>query len=107
MVSVASSGAAERIAARIVFRVLRAGSGTRARYSSTFSGPPLTFAGELRLLDFTFFMRPRTGNVKFQDPVTSSRRLDRAGRRNVRRARPRASHSQKSWSTWQKPKGVA
>ena len=57
MVSVASGGTADRIAARILFKVLRAGSGTPARYSSTFFGAPLPFAVELRLPDFTFFMR--------------------------------------------------
>src|SRR5713226_8367820 len=57
MASVASGGTADRIAARILFKVLRAGSGTPARYSSTFFGAPLPFAAELRLPDFTFFMR--------------------------------------------------
>src|SRR5216683_2877556 len=56
MVSVASGGTADRIAARILFKVPRAGSGTPARYSSTFFGAPLPFAAELRLPDFTFFM---------------------------------------------------
>src|SRR6266480_6767180 len=57
MVSAASGGTADRIAARILFKVLRAGSGTPARYSSTFFGAPLPFATELRFPDFTFFMR--------------------------------------------------
>src|SRR6266849_1329537 len=57
MASVASGGTADRIAARILFKVLRAGSGTPARYSSTLFGAPLPFAAELRLPDFTFFMR--------------------------------------------------
>src|SRR6266699_1455003 len=56
MVSVASGGTADRIATRILFKVLRAGSGTPARYSSTFFGASLPFAAELRLPDFTFFM---------------------------------------------------
>src|SRR5271165_3544021 len=56
MVSVASGGTADRIAARILFKVLRAGSGTPARYSSTFLGARLPLATELRLPDFTFFM---------------------------------------------------
>src|SRR6266446_2989906 len=56
MVSVASGGTADQIAARILFKVLRAGSATPARYSSTFFGAPLPFAAELRLPDFTFFM---------------------------------------------------
>src|SRR6266704_4682529 len=56
MVSVASGGTADRMAARILFKLLRAGSGTPARYSSTFFGAPLPFAAEPRLPDFTFFM---------------------------------------------------
>src|SRR5580704_2621888 len=57
MVSVASGGTVDRIAARILFKVLRAGSGTPARYSSTFFGAPPPFEAERRLPDFTFFMR--------------------------------------------------
>src|SRR5437879_9653522 len=56
MVSVASGGTADRIAARILFKVLRAGSGTPARYSSTFFGAPAPFAAGPRWPDFTFFM---------------------------------------------------
>src|SRR2546426_11184940 len=66
MVSVASGGTADRIAARIFFKVLRAGSGTRARYSSIFFGAPLPFAAELRLPDFTFFMRAILGELPLQ-----------------------------------------
>src|SRR5437667_9155393 len=66
MVSVASGGTAERIAARILFKVLRAGCGTPARYSSTFFGAPLPFAAELRLLDFTFFMREMLRELPLQ-----------------------------------------
>src|SRR5947209_16013000 len=56
MVSVASGGTADRIAARTLFKVLRAGSGTPARYSSTFFGAPAPFAAGPRWPDFTFFM---------------------------------------------------
>src|SRR3989442_1053244 len=66
MVSVASGGTADRIAARILFRVLRAGSGRPARYSSTFFGAPLPFAAELRLPDFTFFMRAMLQGLPLQ-----------------------------------------
>src|ERR1700674_3728439 len=66
MVSVASGGAADRIAARILFKVLRAGSETPARYSSTFFGAPLPFAAELRLPDFTFFMRAMLQELPLQ-----------------------------------------
>ena len=58
MVSVALDGAAERIAARTLFNVVRAGCGTPARYSSTvagFFGVP-RFAAEACLPDFDFFM---------------------------------------------------
>src|SRR3989442_11874515 len=66
MVSVASGGTADRIAMRILFKVLRAGSGTPARYSSTFFGAPLPFAAELRLPDFTFFMRAMLQGLALQ-----------------------------------------
>ena len=55
MISVVSGGTAARIAALIMFRVLRAGSGTRARYSSIFFGAPLRLAAGLRFPDFRFF----------------------------------------------------
>src|SRR5947209_20503854 len=57
MVSVASGGRADRIAARSLFKVLRPGSGTPARYSSTFFGTRLPFAPEPRSPDLAFFMR--------------------------------------------------
>src|SRR5271157_4439279 len=57
MTSVASGGAADRIAARILFKVVRAGSRTPARYSSTFFGATLPFAAESRLPEFAFFIR--------------------------------------------------
>src|SRR5216684_8980585 len=66
MVSVASGGTADRIAARILLKVLRAGCGTPARYSSTFFGAPLPFAAEPRLPDFTFFMRAILGEPATQ-----------------------------------------
>src|SRR5437660_359582 len=66
MVSVASGGTADRIAARILFKVLRAGSGTPARYSSTFFGAPLPFPTKLRLPDFTFFMRAMLQELPLQ-----------------------------------------
>src|SRR6266550_6021342 len=66
MVSAASGGTADRIAARILFKVLRAGSGTPARYSSTFFGAPLPFATELRLPDFIFFMRAMLQELPLQ-----------------------------------------
>src|SRR5713226_975455 len=55
--SVASGGTADRIAARTLFKVLRAGSGTPARYSSVFFGAALRFAPEPRPRACTFFMR--------------------------------------------------
>src|SRR5271166_1829632 len=46
MTSVASGGATERITARTFSRVLRAGSGTDARYSSTFFGAAVVFINQ-------------------------------------------------------------
>src|SRR6266576_1220222 len=66
MVSAASGGTADRIAARILFKVLRAGSGTPARYSSTFFGAPLPFAIELRSPDFTLLMRAMLQELALQ-----------------------------------------
>src|SRR6266852_4690208 len=91
MVSVASGGTADRIAARTLFKVLRAGSATQARYSSMLFGAPfgglfgatLPVAAEPRLPDFAFFMRallqpgspqrslPVQGIGKVRSPVAS------------------------------------
>src|SRR5258708_5169492 len=62
MHSMVSGGAAARITARTFCKVERAGSATRARYSSTSRGVPglgadLDFAVELAFVDFCFFMR--------------------------------------------------
>src|SRR6516164_1186868 len=57
MVSVASGGRADRIAERILFKVLRAGSGTPARYSSILFGASLSFAADLRVAGLARFMR--------------------------------------------------
>src|ERR1019366_10755919 len=56
MISVASGGTAARIAERILFNVVRAGSGTPARYSSMLVGAPFPFAAEVRIPTFAFFM---------------------------------------------------
>src|SRR5438045_543864 len=66
MVSVASGGTADRIAARTLFKVLRAGSGTSARYSSTFFGAPAPFAAGPRWPGFTFFMRAMLQGLPLQ-----------------------------------------
>jgi hypothetical protein len=59
MISAASAGTADRIAARICFNAPWAGAGTLARYSSKFFGVPFFFAAALRLPDFTFlFLAP-------------------------------------------------
>src|ERR1700731_3983340 len=75
MVSVASGGTVDRIAARILFKVLRAGSGTPARYSSTFLGAPLPFAAERRLPDNTFFMRAMLQEAPIQVYASARRQL--------------------------------
>jgi len=53
MASVASVGTADRITARTLFKVLRAGSGTPARYSPTLFGATF-FAAEPRSRRFVF-----------------------------------------------------
>lgn len=65
MVSVASRGTDARINARILFKVLRAGSGTAARYSSTFFAAALPFAAERRLPAFAFVLRTMTDQRSF------------------------------------------
>src|SRR6266478_1240102 len=56
MLSVAFGGMAHRIVARIVFKVLRAGSETAARYLSTSFEPSSLFADGPRLLEAAFFV---------------------------------------------------
>src|ERR1019366_596768 len=56
MVSVASGGKAERIAARIRVRILRAGSATVAMYSWMVLGVPFPFFCELESPDCFFLM---------------------------------------------------
>lgn len=62
MTSVASFGTAERITLRTFFKVLRAGSGTRARYSSTLAGGAIFFAEEDRARETAFFIRENNSN---------------------------------------------
>src|ERR1700682_2248167 len=57
MPSVASGGTVERIVARIVFKVLRAGSETAARYLSTSFEPSSFFADRRCFLEAAFFVR--------------------------------------------------
>src|SRR5258708_14087732 len=57
MVSTACGGTTERIAWRMLRKALRAGCGTRARYSATFFGARPSLAEERGLRDFGFFMR--------------------------------------------------
>jgi hypothetical protein len=61
MASVASGGTADRITARILFKVLRAGSGTPARYSSTSVGATLPFEAAPRSPEFTCFIQVLPG----------------------------------------------
>src|SRR6266566_8845321 len=72
MVSVASGGAKDRITARILFKVLRAGSGTRATYSSTSFGAALRFAAEPRARAFAFFIRGILQKRSFQVHASDS-----------------------------------
>src|SRR5258708_7580116 len=82
MVSVVPGGTAVRIAARTLFNVLRAGSGTPARYSSTFFGAPLPFAAERRSCNFTFFMAHDATRTSTSSP-RSIRPDDQAARSGV------------------------
>src|SRR6266568_1517268 len=96
MVSVASGGTTDRIAARILFKVLRAGSGTPARYSSTFFGTTfcgvgLPFAAELRLPEFSFFTRAMLQELPLQVHAPDNRAaVRREKRRTDRSVRPQA-----------------
>ena len=56
MPSVVSGGTADRIVARTLFSVPRAGSGTDARYSSIVFGAALPFAAGPRSRGFVFFI---------------------------------------------------
>src|SRR5207245_9866420 len=91
MVSVASGGTTDRIAARILFNVLRAGSGTPARYSSKYFGAPLAFAAELRLPEFSFFTRAMLQELPLQVHAPDNRAdVRREKRRTDRSVRPQA-----------------
>src|SRR5690242_4715838 len=88
MVSVASVGAADRIAARILFSVVRAGSGTPARYSSTVFAVVLLL--EVPLLVFAFLMRQMLQEFPYQIHApwrcpfyTSARRANFCGDREL------------------------
>src|SRR5580704_12907081 len=72
MASVASFGTADRIVARTLFKVLRAGSGTRDRYSSTSFGAS-------RLDEIAFFMRSLPD---LRRPTSQPTTPDRRGRRS-------------------------
>jgi hypothetical protein len=69
MVSVASGGRADRIAARIVFKVLRAGSGTPARYSSILFGVSPAFAADLRVAGLACFHANNATSTSTSNPL--------------------------------------
>src|ERR1700747_1141405 len=82
MTSVASGGTAERIVARIVFKVVRAGSGTPARYSSMLCGASLVFSATLRRVGLLPFTEEQYGNFYAREDISyrsgpSKRRTDR------------------------------
>src|SRR6266851_2338641 len=81
MASVASGGTAERIAARTLFKVLRAGSGTAARYSSVFFVGTLPFAAKPRAPGLAFFIR---GILLGRSPRVYASNLDAASLKNGR-----------------------
>src|SRR5580704_5482777 len=82
MASVVSGGATDRIAQRIFCRIPRAGSGTRARYSSIVFGAALLFAVGLRSPDFRFFMWLMLQEAQTQVHDTSPQRRLRVGRKS-------------------------
>src|ERR1700683_621670 len=82
MVSVASAGTAARIAARILFKALRAGSGTPARYSSTLLGAAERFAAAPRVSDLLLFLfigqyykGPETAGARAAREISGSSRI--------------------------------
>src|SRR6266446_352163 len=66
MVSAASGGTADQIAARILFKVLRPGSGIPARYSSILLGASSAFGADLRVMGFARFMGQRYNYFSFR-----------------------------------------
>src|ERR1035441_10403804 len=75
MVSVASGGKAERIAARIRASTLRAGSATVAKYSSTVFGAPFPFFSTLESPDCLFLMRSMLQGSAFPEIGRATRRV--------------------------------
>src|SRR5437899_1077766 len=68
MISVACAGTADRIIARTLFNVLRAGSGTPARYSSTLLGA-VFLVEEAGARDVDFFMGKQQAGRAVPFPV--------------------------------------
>src|SRR5450759_4489274 len=56
MASVVSGGTTDRIMARVLIKVVRAGSGTPARYSSTVLGIAVPFGAGPPVREFAFFI---------------------------------------------------
>src|ERR1017187_3508560 len=85
MVSVASGGKADRIAARILVNTVRAGSATVAKYSSTVFGAPLFFFSRFEVLSCFFIMRsmlqgstfPVHGEIRYCPPFEDKSDLRR------------------------------
>ena len=70
MTSVASGGTTERIVARIVFKVVRAGSGTPAKYSSMLFGAPPVFPAGLRRAGFVPFTEEHYENFQAPEDIS-------------------------------------
>src|SRR5579862_554112 len=103
MHSVASAGATERITARILFKVVRAGSGTPARYSSTVLGAALRFPDELLDLDLVFFIVVTYKREFKGKPLTSKTEAITAcwwiASRNIKPCLPAGSPFSRSWAS--------
>ena len=82
MTSVASGGTTDRILARIVFKVVRAGSGTPARYSSMLFGASLVFSAASRRAGFVPFTEEQYENFHARENI--SYRSERSKRRTNR-----------------------
>jgi hypothetical protein len=67
---VASGGTTERIVARIVFKVVRAGSGIPARYPSMLFGALLVFPAGLRRAGFVPFTEEQYENFHAQEDIS-------------------------------------
>src|ERR1700676_2899064 len=84
MVSVASSGTTDRIAARTLFNVPRAGGGTRARYSSTLLAVVCGFLEDAFFIDLHFIGSTTQAGLLAMDARNGCHREQPGGERLTR-----------------------